>query len=277
MKKSSALKGLILIGFSLVFHSAFAQRAYLQINGGYALAANRSNLYQLGMVNSVWNNNRLTEEQLNLSFGQGLNFGLNFGYRLNSYLHADLDFSYLLGASFTANSSNDLSMVERETAMSARMLQLSPSVVFSPATGPVRLFARLGLVFGNASLDVISHNKFSGGSEIEQELLLDGGWAIGMMAGLGLSHKINERFSIVGELRSINMSYAPTRGEVTKYVVDGQDEIATLTTEAREVEFVDSYSVNRNSPPSSDEPSKAFKIRMPFSSLGLNIGLRYNF
>jgi hypothetical protein len=43
----------------------------------------------------------------------------------------------------------------------------------------------------------------------------------------------------------------------------------------KEIQFVDSYVEDDNIHPSITEPAKALKIKFPFSSAGIQIGLKY--
>lgn len=66
------------------------------------------------------------------------------------------------------------------------------------------------------------------------------------------------------------------KGEVTEYTYNGTDELGDLTTSEKEIELVNSYSYDSNNVPSDSGPTKALKERLPFGSLGLNVGVRFN-
>ena len=73
------------------------------------------------------------------------------------------------------------------------------------------------------------------------------------------------------------MSYAPTKGETTLATYNGIDELSTMTTNEKETEFVDSYTYNSASPTSDSQPDTDLKIRLPFGSFGINVGLKISF
>jgi hypothetical protein len=59
----------------------FAQGAYLNINSGYATSMSTQNLS--GFENYTFDSYSMKSEQINFSFGKGLNFGADFGYMFN--------------------------------------------------------------------------------------------------------------------------------------------------------------------------------------------------
>ena len=74
----------------------------------------------------------------------------------------------------------------------------------------------------------------------------------------------------------VNLSYAPTKGEVITYSIDGTDRLTTLTTSERLTDYLKSYIVSSSQPAADTEPGKSPLQNYPFGSFGLNIGLIYN-
>jgi len=75
----------------------------------------------------------------------------------------------------------------------------------------------------------------------------------------------------------INLSYAPTKGEYTKYSIDGADQLPSMTTSQKEEEYVDSIDRTSSDTPSDSTPSQYLKTPYSFGSLGLKFGLRFQF
>jgi hypothetical protein len=67
----------------------------------------------------------------------------------------------------------------------------------------------------------------------------------------------------------------PTKGTITKYTEDGVDLLPSFDPIDKEIQFVDSYVEDDNIQPSITEPAKALKIKFPFSSAGIHIGIKY--
>ena len=69
----------------------------------------------------------------------------------------------------------------------------------------------------------------------------------------------------------INLSWAPTKGELTEYTRNGIDMMSTLPPRDQKTEYVDSYIEKQ--PVVYNVPAKALKQTYPFGSFGLNAGL----
>ena len=124
------------------------------------------------------------------------------------------------------------------------------------------------------SMSLMSKSEYIDGT-IEQSLLFNGGIATGFTTTIGASYALNDKISLFGDLNFVNMSYSPTKGMITKYTEDGVDLLPSLDPIDKEIQFVDSYVEDDNIQPSITEPTKALKIKFPFSSAGIHIGIKY--
>ena len=104
---------------------------------------------------------------------------------------------------------------------------------------------------------------------------MNGSLAYGVSAAIGATYKLNKKISIFGEISSINLSYAPTKGIYTYVSFNGVDETLNLKTKYKEINFVDNYTYNPNVTSPELMPGTEIKQHYPFGSLGLNIGLRF--
>lgn len=104
---------------------------------------------------------------------------------------------------------------------------------------------------------------------------MNGGLAIGLNASIGVLYHISDNIGIFGEISMINMSYAPTKGEVTEFIVEGDDHLEDLNTSEREFEYVEVYE-DDPTPPSS-KPTQDIKQKYPFGSVGPNFGVQISF
>ena len=259
----------------------FAQGAYLNINSGYATSMSSQNLS--GFENSTFefysNSYSMKSEQINFSFGKGLNFGADFGYMFNKNLGAEIGVSYLIGG----NTISTLTQPNNSTeiTVSSKMLRINPSLVITSGFEKINPYAKFGLILGSGYVILSSNQEisgFSGQQSSYQSFKLSGGIAIGLTSGIGALYKINDKLSFFGELNMINLSYGPTKGIKTDFRIDGVDMLPSLTTRQKETEYLDSFTeTSSNSNPQDSEPSKKLKQKLPFGSFGLNLGLRVNF
>ncbi len=107
--------------------------------------------------------------------------------------------------------------------------------------------------------------------------LYNGGFALGLNATLGANYKINKHVSFFAEINSTNLSYAPTKSEITEYKVGGIDNLSNLPNSVKYTEYVESYTMDSNAPYDKNLARKDLIKSYPFSSVGFNIGLQYRF
>jgi hypothetical protein len=255
----------------------FAQGAYLNINSGYATSMSTQNLS--GFENYTFDSYSMKSEQINFSFGKGLNFGADFGYMFNKNLGAEIGVSYLIGGNTISTRTQP--NYTSEMTISSKMLRINPSLVITSGFEKINPYAKFGLILGSGYVISSSNQEssgFSGQQSSYQSFKLSGGIAIGLTSGIGALYKINDKLSFFGELNMINLSYAPTKGIKTDFRIDGVDMLPSLTTRQKETEYLDSFTLtSSNSNPPTSEPSKELKQKLPFGSFGLNLGLRVNF
>jgi hypothetical protein len=154
------------------------------------------------------------------------------------------------------------------------MTRINPQIVLSMEANKITPYAKVGLLLGMGSMSYTSKYDYVDGV-LEQTLLLNGGIAKGFTTTIGASYALNDKISLFGDLNLVNMSYSPTKGTITKYTEDGVDLLPSFDPIDKEIQFVDSYVEDDNIQPSITEPAKALKIKFPFSSAGIHIGIKY--
>tara|TARA_R110001592_G_scaffold363293_1_gene683362 strand:- start:23121 stop:23948 length:828 start_codon:yes stop_codon:yes gene_type:complete len=259
----------------LISFNAEAQDFYASISAGYNTSFGTSNLTAFDFYNYKEVGTKITEEQVNISLGKGLSINGLVGYSFNKHIGAELGFSYLIGGETTANDQYDNESVEY--TFSSNMLRIIPTLVVSSGLKDIDPYAKFGLIMGSGSVTYGVSSDFDGNIAVNT-IKMDGGIAFGLNAAIGANYELKENLLLFLEINTINMSYAPTRGELIEATFNGVDELSDYTTSEKEVEFVDSYTFDFAGPfPPESEPSKALKQRLPFSSIGINLGLRVNF
>lgn len=259
----------------LFANNLFAQGAYININAGYGLKMSSQNLYYFNFYNYRSQGDLYTVEQVNVSFGKGLNFGGAFGYMINKNIGVEVGISYLIGGKSTAK---DVYLSgTTDYTFSAKMLRINPSFVITSGFEKVNPYAKFGLIIGSGSV-MYELNDDDNGKILVMNRKFNGGTALGLSSGIGAMLNINDKISFFGELNMVNLSYAPTRGEITEVTYIDYDilEMPYLTTYDREIEFVDRYTYDTSNL-SLSQPRKELKQKLPFGSFGVNIGLKINF
>ncbi|MHB1278619.1 MAG: outer membrane beta-barrel protein [Bacteroidia bacterium] len=266
---------MLAFAFSLSANTLFAQGGYVNFNVGYGLKMGSQNLEYFGFYNYSNTGNSTTSEQVFVSLGKGLNVGASFGYMFNKNIGAELGVSYLLGGKSTVKDSYPNGS-RAEYTLSSNMLRIFPSLVIATGFEKINPYAKFGVVIGSGSVkyEIVDYD---GGDVTKMKMKLNGGIAFGLSSGIGALFNLSEKMAFYGELNMVNLSYAPKKGEVTKFTFNGVNYTGDMTTREREVEFVDRYTYNPSNPPSDSQPSQELKQKLPYGSIGLNIGLRINF
>jgi hypothetical protein len=279
--KSNYFKMLMIVFvISLFSNTLFAQGAYVKINAGYGM--NMSSFvaqeYSQSSTNIPPYSYSYTTEAVNYSLGKGLNFGGAFGYMFNKNIGAELGISYLLGGTTKiVNESNFATGHSTfEQTMHSNMLRFIPSVVIASGFEGINPYAKFGLLIGTGSFFVDSDANDDGDIMVEN-WKYNGGFALGLNSAIGAMFTINDNISIFGEIDMVNLSYAPTKAELTEASLNGVDQLPTMTTREKETEYVDSYTFDSANPVSDSEPAKEVKFKMPYGSVGLNVGLKISF
>ncbi len=271
MKKNYLNTFLIATLATLFTNSLYGQGAYLNINAGYGLMMSSGNLPNFYSLTTSSNSD--TYKQVNISLGKGINFGGAFGYMFNKNIGAELGVSYLLGGKSKAQ--DIYQGGKTDYTLSAKMLRINPSIVVASGLKGINPYAKIGLIIGTGS--VTEETIDNDGGDITSVLVkMNGGIAIGGNAGLGVLFDIRKRISFFSELNMTNLSYAPTKGKAIKATYNGKDFLSDLTTSEKEMDYVDSYTES-NTPPPDSQPSKGLKSKLPFGSIGINLGIRFSF
>ncbi len=272
MKTTLSKQTIITCVLALLTFNSFAQKNfYVKLNGGYNMGIvsyNGRNQNQSGTITNY--------EKVPFSLSSGIQFGGAAGYMFSKFIGAELGVSYLIGNTVSmTDKSNTSSSTEN---VSSRLLNFTPSLVITPGLEKLNPYAKFGLSLGLASITdkmESTNNNGSSTTTSSQTRVFDGGMAIGFMGTLGLSYKINDKVSLIGELNIASISYSPTKGENTEYKINGVDMLSSMPKSQKNIEFVDSYSQDNNSQSDPNSPSKSIAPSFPFSSVGLNIGVMY--
>ena len=247
MKTIVSKKTIIACVLALFTFNSFAQKNfYVKLNGGY----------NMGIVSYNGTNTA--------------------GYMFNKFIGAELGVSYLIGNTVSlTDKSNTSSSTEN---VSTRLLNFMPSLLITPGLEKLNPYAKFGLCLGSASITDKLESTSSNGSTnttTNQTMVFDGGMAIGFMGTLGLSYKINDKVSLIGELNISSISYSPTKSEYIENKQNGVDQLSSMTKNQKITEFVNSYSEDNNSQSDPNSPRKSIAPSFPFSSVGLTIGVMY--
>jgi hypothetical protein len=276
MKKNNfiiLLTALITVMFST---ASFAQ-FYTNLNVGYGFGKSTANLDYWGFYNYTQNSSTTyTEEQIFLSLGKGLNFGVTVGNMFNEHVGAELGINYLLGGKSKA-SDEYMNGAKTDYVLMARMGRAIPAIVIAAGTEKIDPYAKFGVVISLGSVKYEIEDNYNSDVFIEK-WCFNGGVALGFMGAIGAKFPLSDKMRLFAEINTINQSYAPKKGELKEATYNGEDQLPDLTTREKEIEFVDEITYEYEGGNQSDsEPTKVLKQKFPLGSVGINFGLEIRF
>jgi hypothetical protein len=296
MKKNLFFTLLIVIfGVSTQSSAQTENGFFFSFNAGYNIPSGSVNLSGFSFINEQVNADVSKRENVKTSLGKGINFGVAAGYMFNRHVGTQLEFNYLLGGKtvfpstyFDSDSSSNVDYV-----FYANMLQFKPSLIIAAGMENINPYAKFGPLFGKGAIyreyestsdQIIKVDDGMGNitqskttTRITEKSTYNGGLALGFQAAVGVSFGVSTSLSLFGELNMVNMSYSPTKGELTEKTLNGVDQLPTLRPIEIQTEFVDVLTVDLVAPTDPNVPDKEIQQTYPFGSFGINIGLRYAF
>ena len=261
---------------------------YFKINGGYNFAASNSQhstgetpiaIFPYPLYNGTENlAGDIEWEVVDVNLGKGFNFGETVGYMFNSRFGAELEVDYTLGAK-TETKVKALSGDYFKQSLTSNMVQFKPAFVLSAGYSKLNPYVKLGGIVGLGKIKQEVQNK-SGIDLNEVEAEAKGGVAFGYHAGIGISYGITSNLSLFGEVNMNSLSYTPTEGKLTKYTVNGVDELPTLNTSQKEYDYIEGnpYLLAFGGGATIDptKPLRSPKTSYNYNTIGINIGVKYS-
>ncbi|MBI4946145.1 MAG: outer membrane beta-barrel protein [Bacteroidetes bacterium] len=244
----------------------YAQKGfYLKVDAGYSLAFGK--IRATDPMYSIYSSTTL-------SFGKGLQGGISGGYSFNQYLCVELSVSYFLSSKTVTHQNFPIypsDTIKIDRSQQSHMLRFLPVFVVTADKHKITPYGKFGPVFGIGNI-VTDESSYNGA--LQTKLKMYGGFPIGIYSCVGILYILSDKLQLYAEINNLNMIYAPTKGKYTKYTINGADQLPVLSTNMKEIEYVDSSPIQSTD---SNEPQKILKTYYPFSSVGLNAGVKIGF
>jgi hypothetical protein len=246
------MKNITLYFFLILFFlssMSFAQY-YVKLEGGYNLGLNPR---ELG-ANETYSSGTDTYEIVSGSFGEGVNFTGAFGYDFCSNLGLELELIYKLSTEYEISLEDGNAPYNHNRTWKGSFFAFAPTFVVNAPMNKIKVFAKLGLLIPLPALEIdIEYND--GTSETG---VFSGGLDFGLTGGAGVLVPLSSTINFLVEIDFISYSWKPGEIELTYY--DG-------TTET--IQLQDEYT--------SDDENTQGAIFIPFSNVGLNVGVQIGF
>jgi outer membrane protein W len=247
-------------------------KIYFKTGGQIAFAYGTRNLN----LNSVFYNLEIQDfenfsvnngktENIDVSLGKGINFGIGGGYEINKYITTEINFSFLQGSSYTAT--REMISEKVTSKLSSKLFQLTPAVIFQMGEKNISPYIKVGGIMATGS--VLHRQKIESNSYLqEMDVKFNKGISWGIEGDVGVCYSFNKHYAAGFEIRFTSLSYTPKRGEIVKLETDGVDMLYTVPDNLKRFELYD-LSEKRDT---WDE--RVFKYKFPFGSIGIGIFLK---
>ncbi len=277
------MKKLLTASFLLVIATAInAQSIYLRAGTGYGFPIASATLGSNTERTSSTSTDTYSFETVSGSYGAGGNLNITFGYELNKNLILELNTQYFISKKYESSENytyigTGYSYVSQsDYTSSSKGLFFNPSVIFSAGFGKAAPYGRFGFVIGKPKV-LASESSYDNGdgeytTEVETEY--SKGLAFGFQGAVGMNWELSEKLDLFTELNFISATYYAGESNITKYISNGTDYLPTIPLSQKQVIFKKKYDIN-NSTYYPNEPSVQLKESAPFSSLSMQVGVRF--
>ncbi|MBE0647922.1 MAG: hypothetical protein IH596_09065 [Bacteroidales bacterium] len=285
---------LIIIVLLLCQFEGAGQKFYILGSGGYSFGFLREFMPAFSTTAQIKGDTIFSyvdqNETHRVSFGSGASFSLGIGTTLNNYLSIELTgfinacHALKFKTSEYYNYPNEKFFIDFNESHTYKggEFGLIPAIKFRPVSGNITPYAKVGLLISCINLTytyegnyLTTHPQYYPTSHESYTYEMKRKLNLGANVAIGVDFYLIDLLSIFVEANGNFINYVPNKAVYTEYIVNGKDELKNLTLPEREVEFVNSFSSTGNQ--DITEPSKQLKITVPFSSLGLQAGIRFNF
>jgi hypothetical protein len=273
-------------------------KTYLKVFGNYAFptsASYRSTSYTSSVVN-----NDYTFNTVKGGLGMGLRAGVGVGFVLNDFINVGLDAENYFGPTITSsnlyyydNQTGTVTIDNTSVDYQAKMVIASPNITFKALSQPNffiynRLSIKVGVVTKVTEKTNGEYNQRYADdpntnpnptdhiTRTKQDFKYTGGLPFGFSAALGFQVKLTDKIRFFAEAEYTYLTYNPKKKVMTQWInndgtavdLSKQDKIQV------ETEYMKNYTV-KDGQTNNNAPQPQPTLHMPFSSIGLGIGLIY--
>jgi hypothetical protein len=288
MKKRFALTLLCIC--VIISGAAISQGIYFKAGGAYRLglpatllAENSTDSYTYQGYYPYNSTSTSKDEGVYGTFGKGVSLDGAIGYK-GENLGFEVGVTYLFKSSLKSTykyvdiyqSSPTSSTVYSNNSTytyESSMIAFAPCFVFATNLG---FYGRAGAVLAFPKYSKSYHSERSTPTRIDQTAEYSGNLALGFTGAIGITIG-TELAKFFVEADIVSLTWAPARGELTQYKVDGKNMLPEMTVSQKKTRFEDIVTYNSATTTNTSIESKSLKQYIPYSSVGLKAGIMIGF
>jgi len=214
------------------------------------------------------------------SLSPGLQTRVRLGYALSTYLKVDLDVIYVMGLARTSEQFQNGQPMMQTQVRSARM-QVIPGLCLSMGERRFSPYLRLGVALPfryHIQLDLL---ELRSQGEVYQELDIEARGLPGWVGSVGMAYRLAEWIRIFYELEYLSQRAMLERSLLTRYEVEGQDQLNSLDPFQVEGNFQEGWRTPPNQPQAAAfDPQAPLELEANqeiIQAVGLNFGIVITF
>ena len=222
------------------------------------------------------------------SFGSGLNISGAYVYEMSKTIALELGLSYVEGRKYTTQSSyTDMALDVVKSSSFESETSKSKAFLFTPTLKFITLKSRrrreiTPYFLAGPVLGKINFNRELKRSEESNNTLTTenrttkfrGGISVGIRGGFGANVEMTRNVSFFSEIIFTGMNYYPKESEITRYIIDGEDNLSTLTENVRRTKYVNEIKLDsQQSSLDVNSPGKSLRFPVAMSSISANVGV----
>jgi hypothetical protein len=257
---------------------------YARIGIGYSFVhAGQTEMNGSGINGSeAANGNSFAIEQKPASFGSGFSANLAGGYMITRHIGIELGVHAILSPAKYTYSGYDPAYPSftrtHVTEIKADLpVYIIPAVVLT--TGDeLKVYGRAGLVLPVSDKMVVTETYAGSLPGMTTDVFttkIENRFGMGLQGAGGLAYVLNNHLSLWGEVSAISRNAYIKRSEITGYTQDGLDALPSYTTTQKVTEY--DFESSSEHPVLATEPNRQPTFSIPYSSIGLSVGVKYGF
>jgi hypothetical protein len=252
-----------------------AQNLEFNFGGGYHF----SSASQFFIDNISSSGSTTSYKRIASSFGRGISAIAGLRYSLSHWLDLWIDVRYAFSVPAVKGSTvfSGIDYYYNESnKWKSRVLQASPSIGLKIASQKLQPYARLGITVPVYSRINVSASYTSSGfggpiATGSNRKIYRLKHTAGYTAAAGIAPALSKKLSVFVEVDIISQAIQVRRSSLVSDIVNGVEKIDTYPTATRETIYVRKLDSQTYDP---NEPSRQLGFSLPYSSIGLNAGLR---
>jgi hypothetical protein len=273
-------------------------KLFVKVYGNYALPTSAS--YRSTSYTSTIVNNNYTFNTVKDGLGMGLRAGVGVGMVLNDFINVGLDAENYFGPAIKSNNLYSYDNLDGHVYITntgvdyqAKIVMVSPNITFKALSQPnFFIYNRLAIKVGvTTKVTEKTNSEYNDRyaedpntnptptdhiTNFKQDFEYQGGIPFGFSAALGFQIKLTDKLRFFTEVEFTQLTYNPKKKVMTLWVNnDGTTvDLSTIDKIQVETEYKKNYTI-LDGQTDNNAPQPAPTLRMPFSSIGLGIGLIY--